>query len=97
LRRRNTAIERVARPLLGAQIFALVITLMAGAAILAWQFRQGFHLTAWLAEFPRTIHLQTLLSDLLPRLGGGLWLLVPALGALALLGTLAAFVASEKQ
>jgi len=97
LRRRNTAIERVGRPLLGAQIFALAITLMAGVATLAWQVRQGFRPMAWLAELPRAIHLQALLTALLPRLGGRLWLLVPVLGALALVGSLAAFVASEKQ
>jgi hypothetical protein len=97
LRRRNTAIERVARPLLGAQIFALAVTLMAGAAFLAWQLRRGFSLVAWLAELPRAIHLEALLSATLPRFDGSLWLLVPVLATLALLGGVAVYLASEKQ
>jgi hypothetical protein len=97
LRRRNTAIERVARPLLGAQIFALAVTLATGAAFLAWQVRQGFSLMAWLAELPRAIHLEALLSATLPRFDGSLWLLVPILATLALLGGVAVYLASEKQ
>jgi hypothetical protein len=97
LRRRNTAIERVARPLLGAQIFALAVTLMAGAAFLAWQVRRGFSSAAWLAELPRVLHLEALLSATLPRFDGSLWLLVPVLATLALLGGVAVYLASEKQ
>src|SRR5579862_5606645 len=37
LRRRNAAIEKVGRPILGAQIFALVISVVVVAAVLAWQ------------------------------------------------------------
>ena len=47
LRRRNAAIEKVGRPILGAQIFALVMSLVVAAAVVAWR---GATLKAWIAE-----------------------------------------------
>src|SRR5258707_1336299 len=50
LRRRNAAIEKVGRPILGAQIFALVMSVVVAAAVLAWR---GDTLKAWFADLPR--------------------------------------------
>ncbi len=44
LRRRNAAVERLTRPLLGAQIFALAVTLLAGVGFAGFEARHG---VAW--------------------------------------------------
>ena len=41
LRRRNAAIERIGKPILGAQIFAVAVTLLIAAGFIATQARQG--------------------------------------------------------
>jgi hypothetical protein len=97
LRRRNADLERIAKPLLGAQIFALAVALLGGAGFVAFQAQRGFSWIAWLQELPRSLHLESLLPAALPRLDGGFWLLVPVLATLALLGGVAVYMASEKQ
>src|SRR5579871_1914094 len=42
LRRRNAALERIARPFLGAQIFALAVCLAAAILYVLAQARRGF-------------------------------------------------------
>jgi hypothetical protein len=96
LRRRNTAMERVARPVLGAQIFALAVTLLAGSAFFASQARSSFFWISWLRELPRALHFEALLPATLPGLDGSLWLLIPALATLALICGVAVLLASEK-
>jgi hypothetical protein len=97
LRRRNSAIERLARPLLGAQIFALAVTLLAGAAFLTLQAQSGIGWLSWLRELPRAFHFEALWPAALLQLGGSLWLLVPVLATLASLGGIAVYFGSEKQ
>ena len=97
LRRRNIAIERLARPLLGAQIFALAVTLLAGAAFLTLQAQSGIGWLSWLRELPRAFHFEALLPATLLQFGGGLWLLVPVLATLASLGGIAVYLGSEKR
>jgi len=50
LRRRQAAIERLARPVLGAEIFALAITLMVALGLTILQGQQGFRWFSGLAE-----------------------------------------------
>jgi hypothetical protein len=59
LRRRNAAIEKMGRPVLTAQIFALAVTVLAAAAIVLSQVGNG---VAWLAELgkSRVFHLDAL-------------------------------------
>lgn len=97
LRRRNSAIERLARPLLGAQIFALAVTLLAGAAFLTLQAQSGFGWLSWLRELPRAFHFEALWPVALLQIGGSLWLLVPVLATLASLGGIAVYLGSERQ
>jgi hypothetical protein len=97
LRRRNAAIARVGKPILGAQIFAFAVAMMAGAGVLAWQARQGFHLWAWLEELPQALHLDALLPAAVPHIDGGAWLLVPILATVALVGGVVVYLATEKQ
>lgn len=97
LRRRNAAVERIGRPILGAQIFALVIAFVVAAGLLAWQTRRGFHLAAWLESLPGALHFDALLPASLPSFDRGLWLVVPVLATIAILSGLVVYFASEKQ
>ena len=97
LRRRNEAIERIARPILGAQIFALSVTLVVAALALVWQARHGFHLVSWIAQLPQALNLDSLLPASSAHPDAGLWLLVPVLATIALLGGVVVYLGSEKQ
>jgi len=97
LRRRNAAIERIGRPLLGAQIFALAVCLLAGAGLLVSQARHGLAWVSWFEELPAALRLDALLPAAFPQLDGRFWLLVPALATLALLSGVAVYLASEKR
>jgi len=95
LRRRNAAMERISKPLLGAQVFALALAVLAAAGVLVWQLRAGLQAKTWMAGLERALNLGTLLPDVLP--GGGLGWLVPVLALLALAGGVAVYWATEKQ
>ncbi len=62
LRRRNTALERLSRPLFGAQIFAVVLALVAAGVYLGLQLRQG---ASWLGDLTRALHFTALLPPAL--------------------------------
>lgn len=47
LRRRNAAVERMGRPLLGAQIFAFAATLIAIAGFVGFEARRGAEWLTW--------------------------------------------------
>ena len=93
LRRRNAAIEKVSRPILGAQIFALTMTLVVTAAIAVWLFPNW---SAWFADLPGTLHLDALFPSSVPK-NGILWIIVPVLATIALLSGIVVYLASEKQ
>jgi len=97
LRRRNANIERISRPVLGAQIFALAVTLLAAAGFVIVDAPRGSVWWTWLEELPHALRLEALLPATLLHPTGGLWLLVPALATLALLGSVAVYMGSEKQ
>jgi hypothetical protein len=94
LRRRNEAIERVGRPILGAQIFALAISVVVGVAVLAWQ---GTALKAWFADLPRALHLDALVPTAFSQSGGMASILIPVLATVALLSGVVVYLATEKQ
>lgn len=93
LRRRNAAIEKVSRPILGAQIFAVVMTLVVVGAIAVWQFANW---SAWFADLPGALHLTALIPSSLPE-NSILSIIVPLLATIALLSGLVVYLASEKQ
>jgi hypothetical protein len=93
LRRRNAAIEKVGRPILGAQIFALAISVVVGIAVLAWQ---GSTLKAWLQELPRALHLDALVPAALSQQGGMASIVLPVLATVALLSGVVVYLATEK-
>lgn len=100
LRRRNTAIERISRPILGAQIFAIVIAVAAAAAILLVERRESLR---WVSEIGKSRTFD--LSGLLASPASTEWLgitwnlsyLVPVLAVAVLLGGVVVYLASEKQ
>ena len=91
LRRRNAAIERISRPLLGAQVFALATCVAAAVAYVLWLGRQGFDWLAWLTGLPAALHLGALFPD-----SWGLWTAMSIGAMLALMGGVIAYLASEK-
>jgi hypothetical protein len=104
LRRRNAAVERISKPILSAQIFALAVNLVVAAAVAVWQARQGVAWLTWLQELPHSFGSQWF-SSLLPSglFGSGDSLLmnplvlVSALSVVALVGCVVVYFASEKQ
>jgi hypothetical protein len=94
LRRRNAAIEKVGRPILGAQIFALVISVIVGVGVLAWQ---GSALRALLQDLPRALHLDALVPAALSQQGGMASIVLAVLATVALLSGVVVYLATEKQ
>jgi hypothetical protein len=96
LRRRNAAIERISRPILGAQVFAVAVALIAAAIFLVSQLRNGVGWFAWIAETPRALHLQALLPESLQNATGFALLVGALLAVIAIAGGFAAFASSDK-
>lgn len=94
LRRRNAAIEKVGRPILGAQIFALIVSVVVAAAVLALR---GNTLKAWLGDLPRALHLDALVPSALSQSGGIASIVLPVLATVALLSGVVVYLATEKQ
>jgi hypothetical protein len=101
LRRRNAAVERVGRPILGAQIFALSVYLPLGLGLVVSQARHGLQWLSWFERLaqPQTasLHLETLWPSGLFDSGWSLMVLIPAIATLALLSGVVLFLVSEKQ
>ena len=99
LRRRNAAVERMGRPLLGAQIFALCVTLSLSVGFVAFEARNGIAWPNWLQELPQagSLHLDAILPSGLFSTGLSPMVLVPAVATLALLGGVVVYLAAEKQ
>lgn len=99
LRRRNAALERIGKPILGAQIFALGVYAVLAVAFVAWQARSGF---AWLTRLegaPQSavLHWDSLWSS---ALSGSVWtplVLISAAVTATLLGGAVVYLASDKQ
>jgi len=104
LRRRNAAVERIARPLLRAQIFAFAVALLAGAGFALFEARNGVdsltwpYWRDWFSQIPQSTasHWGNFLSVLLPDPALSWMVLVPAAASLLLLGGAAIYLASEK-
>ncbi len=99
LRRRNEAVERLRRPMLGAEIFALTTYLVIAVVFLAYQARNGIGWLTWLEEIPEahTPHFESLWHSTLLNSGWSLMLLIPLLATLALLGGVAVYLASKEE
>lgn len=104
LRRRNAAVERISRPILSAQIFAIAINVVLAVGVAVWQARHDLAWLTWLQQLSQDVSSQWLGSllqmDLFrpdtPALSGSM-ALIAALSALALVGCVVVYFASEKQ
>lgn len=103
LRRRNAAVEKIQRPLLGAQIFALAVTLLIAAGFAVYEGKQDPHWWASAGERLASVsqspafHLEVLWSFAATRSGVSLAYLIPCVAVLALLSGIVVYLASEKQ
>jgi len=96
LRRRNQAVERLARPLLGAQIFAAVVTVLAGAGFLGFVARPSGGWLPWLEQLPQStsMHWDNFRAVIVAN---PLWTWTMLGPALVLLGGVAVYIATERQ
>ena len=84
----------MARPILGAQLFAFATALVVTVAVLVGQ---AGNWRTWLHDLPRALHLDALLPSAMPHPAETLWILVPVLATVALLSGLVVFLATERQ
>ena len=107
LRRRNAAVERIGRPIMGAQIFALAVNLVLAIGVTVWQAHHGLSWLTWLEQLPQTATLQfdsQWLSSLWASNSSGTGLdsllspimLIPAAATLALVAGVVVYLTSEK-
>jgi hypothetical protein len=96
LRRRNADLVRISRPIVGAQVFAVAVTVIAAVAFLISEGKQSAGWLAWLAETPRALHLEALLPASMQNATGAALMFVGLLAAIALIGGFAAYASSDK-
>ncbi len=99
LRRRNAAIERVTRPILGAQIFAFSVCIAVAIGFAGSHAGQGLDWITSLSQLfpPHSLDVTRLWPTSLTGSGSVLWVLVPLLGTLALLGGAAVYFGSSEE
>ncbi|MGA3130994.1 MAG: hypothetical protein ABSD59_09350 [Terracidiphilus sp.] len=105
LRRRNAAMERITRPLLGAQIFACAVVVFAALGFAGFEARSGVDWFTWnfwrdwFVELPQAAASQWASLSAGPLTGSAWsWLVLgSALATLLLLGGAAVYFATDKQ
>ena len=104
LRRRNAAVERISRPIVSAQIFALAFNIAIAIVVTAWQARHGLAWLTWLEQLPHNFASQWLsalipsgIFEIGPAAFHGPLMLGAVASAIALVGGLVVYFASEKQ
>lgn len=98
LLRRNAAVERMNRPILGAQIFAFAIILVLAVGFVVFQTTRGVRWMSWFAEASPS---QAPFMDAMRWVAsvGSDWslaVLIPGAIALALMSGIVLYLASEK-
>lgn len=93
VRRRQAEMERIRRPLLGAQIFALSLALTLAVGALAWQVRRGVHPWAWFGS----LHLRAFWSVSVQSFAGSFSLGIPILAMIALVSGVVVYFAADKR
>ncbi|MGA2558537.1 MAG: hypothetical protein ABSF17_02570 [Terracidiphilus sp.] len=93
LRRRNAAVERVARPILGAYVFALAFVVFAGLGLAVRQFRHGFGVFDWLAQSQIASGLESLS---LFNSGWSLLLVLPIFATVVLVSAVVVYLTTER-
>lgn len=94
LRHRNEAIEKMGRPLVGAQVFALAIALVAAVAVVVWQVGNW---SEWIADLPHALHLSALIPNSMGDSTGITWIVAAVLATVAALSGIVVYLVSERQ
>jgi len=92
IRRRRAAVERIERPLVGAQIFALAVSLLAALGFVGFEARHGVAWLDWLEGLPQAATTQ--MVDF--SSSGWMWLLLAAGAMLALVAGLLVYLTVDK-
>jgi hypothetical protein len=93
LRRRRAAVERIEKPLMSAQIFALAVSLLAALGFAGFEARHGVAWLDWLEGLPQAATVQV--ADF--SSSGLIWLLLAAGATLGLVAGLVVYLAWDKQ
>ena len=96
LRQRNEAVAIINRPLLGAQLFALAVCVLAGAALLVTQAGHGQQWMAWMTSLPQAQAFQMDHLFAWPALKVGMNVLIPGLGLLGCMGGVLVFLVMDR-
>lgn len=99
LQRRNAAVVRATKPIAAAQLFALLLNVVAIVGFLVLQPKYSVHWISQCGEFLRTytFNSERFWSFLFLKPDWNLMLLIPSLGVLALLGGVVLYLAVERQ
>ena len=95
LRRQNAAVERISKPIWGAQIFALAINLLIAVGFVASQAKHGLHWLDNLSQF-QIPTLETLWSLTSTMTAWDLMLLISGLATLGVLSGVVLYLAWER-
>lgn len=94
LRRRNAAIERVGKPMLGAYLFALAFTVVVALCVAVGVASHRFRWFDWLGS---GLHADSLSFSARLASGGSLTILIPVFATLALVGAVLVYLSAERQ
>ncbi len=94
LRRRLAAAEQVSAPITVAQIFAWAISIVAAVGFFTSQYQHGLRWGAWWSEMaPRVFNFSALASA---KVDWNFVVLIPTVGALALVAAVVVYLVAEK-
>ncbi|WP_058187193.1 hypothetical protein [Terracidiphilus gabretensis] len=96
LRKRNAALKQVNRPMVAAQVFAVVLGVIAILACLALAGRSGSGWIKPVAELPSALHISAMLPETWQNTPAP-WLVLLTIAALAVMGGVFVYKASEER
>jgi hypothetical protein len=96
LRKRNAALKQVNRPMVAAQVFAVVLGVVAALACLALAGRSGAGWIRPVAELPSALHISAMLPEAWQNTPAP-WLVLLMIAALAVMGGVFVYRASEER
>jgi hypothetical protein len=99
LRRRSAAVERISKPVVGAQIFAFAVTLLFAVGFVVFQATHGLQWLSWFRDLSRTqfSYVDALRSIAIRVSEWGLVVVVPGAIALILMSGVVLYLASERR
>lgn len=99
LRRRNAAVERINKPILGAQIFAFAITVLCAVGFVVFQATHGIRWMSWFADSAssQTSYRDAVRSFVSVASNWGVMTLVPGAIVLAVMSGIVLYLASDNR